>query len=302
MSKRSLAHLLLLLTVLVWGATFTLVKSAFVDISPLLFNPIRFVLAAVALAAVNHRQLRLLNRGHLKLGAVAGLFLAAGYQFQVLGLDRTTPTKSAFITGLVVVFVPLLSLVPPFRAASAGKPGISSALGVALAFGGLILLTTPSGTTFGTMLTAIGIGDFLTLICAMAFAAHVLTLARASKVMPPGLLATLQIGFAAIFMVAAAPLQPEHFNLTPRAVLTLLITAILGTAAAFTVQSFAQRILPPTHTVVLLSLEPVFAWLISVLFLHEVLAIRAFVGAALILAGIVVTELLPVANATEIPV
>ena len=79
---------------------------------------------------------------------------------------------------------------------------------------------------------------------------------------------------------------------------TLLITALLGTAAAFTIQSFAQQVLPPTHTVVLLTLEPVFAWLISLLFLHEILDLHALLGAALILAGIAITELLPAANTT----
>lgn len=301
MSKRTQAHLLLLLTVLVWGATFALVKTAFTDVSPLFFNPLRFTLAALSMAAINHRQLRKLTRADVKLGALAGLFLAAGYQFQALGLDRTTPTKSAFITGLVVVFVPAFTLIPALRAASTSRPGVAAAFGATLAFAGLIFLTTPHGTTLANIFTTISIGDLLTLACAVAFAAHLLTLSRASKSMPPRLLGTLQIAFAALFMILMAPIQHGYFHLTPRLVITLLITALLGTAAAFTIQSFAQQVLPPTHTVVLLTLEPVFAWLTSLLFLHEALDQRALLGAALILAGIAITEFLPAANATEIP-
>ena len=301
MSKRTLAHLLLLLTVLTWGATFALVKSAFVDASPLLFNLIRFAIATVVLGIVNRRHLRVHTRAHLFLGALAGLFLAAGYQFQALGLERTSPTKSAFITGLVVVFVPILTLIPALRPANAARPGIASAAGALLAFAGLIYLTTPPGTRLGDTFATIGTGDILTLLCAIAFAAHLLTLGHASKLMPSGLLATLQIAFATVFMFVTAPLQHSHFHLTPSLTLTLVLTAVLGTAAAFTIQSFAQQVLPPTHTVVLLTLEPVFAWLTSLIIFHEILSFRALIGAALILAGIVIVELLPAANATEIP-
>ena len=301
MPKRTQAYLLLLFTVLVWGATFALVKRALSDASPLLFNPIRFTLAAVALAAVNHRQLRTITRTHLKAGALAGLFLAAGYQLQCLGLNRTTPTKSAFITGLVVVFVPALTLFSNLRLSGSPRPGLASAGGAILAFAGLVLLTTPAGTTLATLFTTISAGDLLTLVCAIAFAAHLLTLAHASKLMSSGLLATLQIAFAALYMLLIAPLAPTHLHVTPRLIITLVITALLGTAAAFTVQSFAQQVLPPTHTVVILTLEPVFAWLTSLLFLDEVLDSRSLIGAVLILSGIAVVELLPAANTTEIP-
>jgi drug/metabolite transporter (DMT)-like permease len=301
MHKRTHAYLLLLATVLVWGATFSLVKAAFADVNPLLFNPLRFTLAACALAAVNHRQLRHITRRDLKLGALAGLFLAAGYQFQTLGLDRTTPTKSAFITGLVVVFVPLFTLFPRLRPAGSTRPGLPSAIGAILAFAGLLLLTTPAGTVLSNLFVSIAPGDLLTLVCAVAFAAHLLTLGHASQTIQPGLIATLQIAFAAVFMILTAPLQRPHLHLTPQLAITLLITSILGTAAAFTIQSFAQRVLPPTHTVVLLTLEPVFAWLTSLVFLGETLDRRSLAGAGLILAGIAVIELLPVANATEIP-
>jgi drug/metabolite transporter (DMT)-like permease len=301
MSKRRLAYLLLLGTVLVWGATFTLVKSALADASPLLFNLMRMALATVALIAINRRHLRGVAWPQVRAGAMAGVFLAVGYQFQTLGLTRTSPAKSAFITGLVVVFVPALTLVPAFRPPGTGRPGWSSGVGAVLAFAGLFLITTPTGTRLGNLATSIGPGDLLTLVCAVAFAAHLLTLARFSKGMAAGLLATLQIGFATATTLFTLPFEDSHALFTPRLLVTLAVCSLLATAAAFTIQSFAQQVLPPTHTVVILTLEPVFAWVTSLLVLHEGLAQRALVGAALILAGIAVIELLPAANATEIP-
>jgi drug/metabolite transporter (DMT)-like permease len=301
MPQRTQAYLLLLATVMVWGATFTLVKSALADVSPLLFNLLRMALATFALAAINRRHLRTVNRANLKAGATAGIFLAIGYQFQTLGLARTEAAKSAFITGLVVVFVPALTLIPAIRPAGTGRPGLNAAAGALLAFTGLFLITTPTGTGLNNFTNNIGAGDLLTLVCAIAFAAHLLTLARFSRGMPAGLLATLQIGFATVTMLFTLPFERPHATFTPRLLLTLTICSLFATAAAFTIQSFAQQVLPPTHTVVMLTLEPVFAWLTSLFFLHETLGRRSLTGAALILLGIAVIELLPAANSTEIP-
>ena len=111
-SNSILAHALLLAVVVVWGATFPLVKAALRDASPLLFNAIRMSIATVALVLINFRQLRSASRPAVLAGLAAGLLLGAGYQFQTAGLARTTATRSALITGLVVVFVPLLALLP----------------------------------------------------------------------------------------------------------------------------------------------------------------------------------------------
>ena len=139
-SPSTLAHLLLLGVVAVWGATFVLIKDALNDASPLLFNLLRMTLAAIALALINRRHLRSVTRPTLIAGAVVGLFLAAGYQFQTAGLARTTAAKSAFITGLVVVFVPLLTAIPVLRPAGTHAPRWTASLGALLAFAGLLLL------------------------------------------------------------------------------------------------------------------------------------------------------------------
>jgi drug/metabolite transporter (DMT)-like permease len=295
-SDSTLAHLLLLAVVLVWGATFVLVKDALQDASPLLFNLLRMTLAFIVLAVVNRRQLRQISRGALISGVIVGLFLAAGYQFQTAGLALTTPAKSAFITGLVVVFVPLLTIVPAFRSSKTPAPRWTTAIGVLLAFYGLLLLTTPAGTSWHKLFASIGLGDMLTMACALAFAGHLIALSHISSRVPTGQLATLQIGVAAAFMAITLPVGGRpHLAVTPRLLIALAVTSLLATAAAFTIQSWAQQHLPATHTAILLTLEPVFAGLTSFLILHERLGRRSLCGAVLILAGIALIELLSVA-------
>ena len=296
LSPSTIAHLLLLAVVFVWGATFVLVKDALEDVSPLLFNLLRMSLAFLVLAVVNHRQLRHISRQTLISGVVVGIFLAAGYQFQTAGLAHTTPAKSAFITGLVVVFVPLFTIFPALRSANTPPPRWTTLIGALLAFSGLLLLTTPAGTSLQNLFVSIGGGDLLTLACAIAFACHLLSLAHTSHRVPTGQLATLQIGVAALIMAITLPLggQP-HLTITPRLIIALAITSLLATAAAFTIQSWSQQHIPPTHTAILLTLEPVFACLTSFLILHERLGGRSLLGATLILAGIASIELLSAA-------
>ena len=301
MPKRTLAHILLLATALVWGATFTLVKAAIADVSPLLFNLLRMTLASVVLAVINRRHLREVTRPQLLAGALVGLFLGAGYQFQTLGLAHTTPAKCAFITGMLVVLVPIFTLVPAIRPAGTPRPSVLAGIGTLLGFAGLLLITTPAGTVLRDLASSMAPGDLIAFVGAVAFAAHLLTLAHTSHSMPAGLLATLQVSFATLTMLITLPLEHMHAALTSPVIVALAICSLLGTVAAFTIQSFAQQVLPPTHTVLILTFEPVFAWITSLLFFHEVLGRRALLGAALILAGIAVVELLPGPNATEIP-
>lgn len=299
LSPSTTAHILLLATVFVWGATFVVVKDALTDATPLLFNFLRMTLAFVILAAVNHRHLHNLSRRAVLSGIVVGIFLAAGYQLQTSGLARTTPAKSAFITGLVVVFVPLFTAISALRVPGAHGPRWTAAIGALLAFSGLLLLTTPAGTEWRHLFASIGIGDLLTLGCAIAFAGHLIAISLTSPGLPAAQLATLQIGVSAIVMFLTLPLgEHPHASFTPRLIFALAITSILATAAAFTIQSWAQKHLPATHTAVILSLEPVFAWLTALIFLNEHLGPRALGGAALIIAGIALTEFLP---ATQTP-
>ncbi len=287
------AHLLLLAVVLIWGTTFALVKSALTDTSPLLFNLLRMILAFAVLAAANFRPLRAASRRDLRYASMAGIFLGLGYQFQTAGLALTAASKAGFITGLVVVIVPLLTLIPGARPAGMPPARWSGLFGALIAFIGLVLLTIPAGDT-RSLFSGIGLGEVLVLGCAVAFAAHLLTIGHAARLTSARTLGTVQIGVAALLMLVTLPIGGRpYLHATPRLVFALAITSILATAAAFTIQSWAQQHLSPTHTALIFTLEPVFAWLTSLLVLHEHLGIRALLGAAFILGGILFTELWP---------
>jgi drug/metabolite transporter (DMT)-like permease len=186
------------------------------------------------------------------------------------------------------VLVPLLAATPFLRGAGMPAPRWNAWLGALLGFGGIVLLTSP-GSKAGW--TSANIGDLLTLGCAFAFALHCMALAHTSRRIETGLLATLQIGFCTLFMAATLPLGGQvYLHMTTRLVIALLVTGVLATAAAFTIQSWAQQYLAPTHTALILAMEPVFAWVTSFLVLGERLSGRAACGAVLVLGGIAVTE------------
>jgi drug/metabolite transporter (DMT)-like permease len=293
------AYLLMLFVVAVWGSTFVLIKSALADASPAAFNLVRMALAFLVLAAAYHRSDRAFWRSirpdQLAAGALVGLCLALGYQFQTTGLARTTASKSAFITGLVVVLVPLFSAIPALRPPAARAPRWNAFLGAAIAFAGILLLTAPAtGASILPDLASINVGDALTFGCAIGFAFHCIALSHISPRIGFRPLAVLQVGFCAVFMALSLPLiEHPHIHWTLRLIVALAIAAVLATAAAFSIQSWAQSILPPTHTALLLTLEPVFAWITSFLILGERLGLRPASGALLILAGIALTELVP---------
>ena len=287
--------MLMILVVATWGTTFVIVKGALADATPGTFNLVRMMFAFVVLAAAYPGQLKGMRPRQVLAGAIVGLCLALGYQFQTIGLARTTPSKSAFITGLVVVLVPLFSAFKFLRPPGACGPRWNAWIGATLAFLGIIFLTAPAAASgiipdFGS----INLGDLLTFGCAVGFTLHCLALGHASPRIGFRPLALLQVGFCSLFMIASLPfIEHPEFHLTTRLILALSVSAILSTAAAFSIQSWAQTILPPTHTALIMTLEPVFAWITAYLVIGERFGSRQLSGALLILAGIALTELIP---------
>ena len=158
MSRSLKAHILLVLITLIWGSNFVVIKNALADISPLFFNAVRMSLAAVVLAAVFYRELGRITASSLRSGLLVGVFLFVGNELQTVGLKYTTPSKSAFLTGVSVVLVPVLL-------ALFWKRGLNrwTAAGVVLAFAGLYLLTVPASAGGGFNLRSMNQGDLFTL-------------------------------------------------------------------------------------------------------------------------------------------
>jgi len=296
------AYLLMTFVVAIWGSTFVVIKGALADASPAAFNLMRMTLAFLLLAIAYHRSWGTIRRSDIGSGALVGLCLAGGYQFQTIGLVRTTPSKSAFITGLVVVLVPLFSIVPALRPPGARPPRWNAFLGAGLAFIGILFLTAPpaasvsSGTVSAFLpdFSSINAGDILTFGCSIAFAFHCIALGHTSPRIPFRPLALLQVGFCAFFMAASLPfIEHPRVHFTPRLAMALFIAAAFATAAAFSIQSWAQSILPATPMALILALEPAFAWITSFFVTGERLGLVPAAGAMLIMSGIALTELVP---------
>jgi drug/metabolite transporter (DMT)-like permease len=280
--------LLLVMIAFIWGSTFVLVKEALNDASPLVLNSARMVIAAVLLAIFYRKKIAVLTRPALIAGVTVGFFLYLGYALQTSGLKLTTPSKSAFLTGTSSVLVPLL-LVAIWRT----HIHMWRVAGIALALIGLFLMTVPGGKAGLADFANVNLGDLLTIGCAFSFAFHIIFLGHASQRFPFEQVAVLQVGTAAILMTVSAPLlEHPHFRPTTTAIAAVLVTGVLCTAVAFTVQSWAQQFTPATHTALIFTTEPVFAWLTSFIYLHERLGLRAGLGALLILGGVLVSELL----------
>ncbi len=288
MSRSLKAHLLLIVVTFVWGSTFVLIKNALNDVTPLLFNAIRMTLAAAVLGLIYWKNIRQMNRGSFFAGALTGLMMYAGYEFQTSGLRLTTPSKSAFLTGMSVVLVPL---VLRFGWRKHIHPW--TIVGVIVACAGLFFLTVPSGDGGFFALNGINLGDLLTIGCAICFAFQIVLVGQASKRYGFEPIAFLQVAVSAVLMFVTVPVaERAHITWSPTVVWGILITGLLGTAAAFTVQAWAQQFTPPTHTALIFLMEPVFAWATSFIVLHERLGVRSSLGAGLILSGVVLSELL----------
>ena len=281
MSKRTVAELLLVLITLIWGATFVVVKGALSDASPLPFIALRFILAGILLLVVLARGR--IDRKALVPGLTLGVWLWLGYAGQTSGLVYTTPSKSAFITGFSVILVPLLMVFWGFRLRAA------SLVGAAFGLAGLYLLVAPSGP-----LGIIGVnrGDLLVLLGSVAFAFHIVLVGVYTRRVSFLHLVPMQILTVGVLAAVAWPFGPRAvLHGTVRLLAALLITAILATAFAFSVQNWAQQFTPPAHTALIFALEPVFAAITSRLVLGEHLGKRVLIGSGLILAGMVFSEI-----------
>jgi len=268
-------ELVLLAVTALWGTTFVVVKDALSDASPLAFLAVRFTLATAAALAFALWRKRALP---WKPGLIIGVVLFFSYYFQTSGLATIAPSRSAFLTGLYVVFVPLAS-----RLVLGRWPGGGALAGVALASVGLFVLTRPD--TQG----GFAIGDVLTLGCAFTYAFHI-TLTQRFAAGGPGLVA-VQLGVVALLSWASLPVVPYHLQLTPALWVAVAITGLGASALAINLQTWGQGRTTAVRAAIIFSLEPAFAALTSYAVGREPLTFSTLLGGGLIMAGVVVAEL-----------
>jgi len=281
---------------LIWGWTFVAVKQAVEVVPPLEFVGIRFLVASVIIGCIAAwrigRPSRLDGGGSTTTqgrsiltpgtavgtaGTAVGLALLVGYATQTVGLVYTGATRSGFITGLTVVFVPLVEGL--FRRR---RPRADVAVAVAVAAAGLFLLT---GGLPGALSGGLNKGDLLTVGTAIAFAVHVVLLSRASKHHDPLQLTFVQLAATAVGALAASAIFEEMVIPPSSSWVALAVTALGASAAALLIMTCAQRYLPPSEAGVILTLEPVFAGIAGYLLLGERIGPLGGLGAACIIAA-----------------
>jgi drug/metabolite transporter (DMT)-like permease len=253
--------------------SFVIVKEALDDSSPLAFLGIRFVLATLALAPLVDFRSRWTS-GELRAGMVLSVLLASGFACQVVGLQYTTPARSAFIVALSSVLAPLFGLILLRHRAR-----WMVLLALAIAGIGLYYVTAPDGGGFNR-------GDLWTMITAVVFGGHIVAVAELSKRYDARRLVWLQIAGTAVGVgLVAVLLEPIRVQWSAGLVAALVFTGLVATAVALVWQMRAQSQMSSARASLLLCLEPVFAALASWLFWGEQLSRTQGFGAALILVG-----------------
>jgi len=272
------ALLVLLLVTAVWGVTFVQVKDA-VAVYPLFaFLALRFAIAGGTLAVPGVARLRRLGRAGALSGILAGALLGAGYALQTAGLERTTVSSTGFITGLYVVLTPLLALAV-FRT----RAGRGVWLGVLLATAGLALL---AGIHRGSLL-----GDLLVLAGAAVYSLQIVLMERYAPRYDAVAFTLVEMltAFGGLLAIALA-LRDLPFPHGWTVWGALLVTGVFASALAFLAQTWAQRRTTATRTALAFSMEPVWAGLFGFTLAGDRLGATAWLGCAVIMAGIVVAE------------
>ena len=293
-NKAIQANLLMLLAAGIWGFAFVAQRVGMETMGPHWFNSLRFFIGVVALVPVvlwigrnkaktidQENELKSSNKTLMLGGLAAGFLLFVGATFQQVGLQYTTAGKAGFITGMYIFFVPLIGLF--FRM----KTGLGTWVGAVAALWGLYLLSINEDFTLSK-------GDTLQLICAVAFAGHVLMIGYLASKMDTVKLSLIQFFVAGVLAMGLALYSEQlTWEMIASTAVPLLFAGVMSTGIAYTLQTIAQQHAHPSHAAIILSSEGVFAVIGGFLLLNEVLPPKGLLGCGLILAGMLMSQLMP---------
>ena len=270
--KMRLAPWALLLVSASWGLAFVVMKDAIERQSVNSFLFTRFLVAVIAMFLLKPTVIQSINREVLRKGFIAGLFLAAGYILQTLGLALTGAAVTGFITGLYVVATPVIAALVLRVRITAFTWGC-----VLLATAGLALLSLKGWN--------LGYGEFLVFLCAIAFAAHIIALSKWSNGLDVYAMTIVQLATCALATGVISLIQGYEAPPDSNGWYVVLFTAIICTAVAFVVQTWSQAHMSATKVAVILTMEVVFAALFAVVFGGESLSLRTLFGGVLVFAA-----------------
>ena len=270
----------LLLMTAVWGSTFFLIKNVVARMPVADFLAVRFVVAVVVMLVLFFRPVLQLGRTQMLRGLLLGVVYGAGQLLQTWGLSLIAPSVSGFVTGMYVVFTPILAMVLLRHR----MPGVVW-LAVLLATAGLALLSLNG--------VSVDLGVWLTLASALMYGLHIVGLGQWSRRGEAfGMSAVQMVAIAIVCLLATLPHGP---TLPPdrSAWLAVLYMALIAGAGAMLMQTWAQAHMPATRAAIVMTTEPVFAAAFAVAFGSDLLTWRMLVGGALVLAAMYTVELMP---------
>ncbi|MCJ7689741.1 MAG: DMT family transporter [Clostridiaceae bacterium] len=277
--KSIMADMSLLLVALMWGGGFIAVKGALDSITPFYITAMRFSISVIIMLLVFRKKIKHITIKELKIGTFVGLLLFLGFAAQTVGMKYTTAGKNAFLTGTNVVIVPFLYWV-----ISKKRPDSYSLVAAFLCFIGIGMLTLDGGIN-------ISLGDSLTLLCAVFFAAHIVSVGFFIEKVDAISLVIIQLGAAAVFSIIAALIfEPIPQSLNSDTVFAIGYLAIFSTMLAFIIQNVAQKYTTSTHAAIILCLESVFGSILSVIMLNEIFTSKMILGSLTIFIAIITTE------------
>ena len=285
LSKEHIADLLLLSVTIFWGSTFIVVKESISMMPTFAFLSIRFWIASILLIVMFSYKLKHLNIDLIIDGIILGIVLFLAYAFQTVALEYEKASVVGFLTGLNVIFTPILSAIMIKKV-----PSIFSQVGALLAFVGVGMMSFKGGLNLSK-------GDLLAIICAVFVAIQIVLTDKYSRKHDTYLLTVIEITMIAILstivnIVKEPYLFPQKWNMY--LVGSFLITAVFATVYAFIIQNTAQKYTTPTKTAIIFVMEPVFAAVFGYLLGGEVLSLRAYIGAVVMFAGLFIAEVGPV--------
>ena len=280
MNRAQKSDIALLLVTIFWGAGFPVTKFALQTIPPLYHIGLRFLIAAVLLSIIFYKKMTKLDINILKPAAIMAALLFLTYALQTIGMLYTTASKSAFYSGLAVLFVPMLLFI-----FYKSKMNVNTLISITFAFIGLFLLSF-SGNVF-----SFNIGDFMTVLNSVSYAVLLLLTSGYVRNYEATQLSIIQMYIVSILGFAAA-LIFDRWD-TPMSLLSfnsLIFSAVLCTAFAFWMQAIAQKFTSASHVALIFTMEPVFGAFTSWLLLGENLGFKGLLGGGLIICAMLIAE------------
>lgn len=278
---RKLAKPMLFAAALIWGTSFFIMKNT-LDVMPVFtLLAIRFTAGACLMALVCWKKWRTFTRDYLWRGAIIGAFLFLAYVIQTFGLERTTPSKNAFLTAVYCVLVPFF-----YWAVMKRRPDRYNIIAAVLCVTGVGLVSLNGDLTIAS-------GDLLTLIAAGFYAAHIIAVEKVSTGKDIYLLTAFQFAFAGLyawigsFALETVPVQALQ---DPAVFLPLAYLCVMATTVALLFQNVGQIWSDPASASVILSLESVFGVLFSVLFYDDEVTVMMAAGFAVIFVAVLCSE------------